>query len=56
MKAGDMVKINDTSDWNGMYGIIDKIDGEIAFVYCVQRPYQLHPVFLKNLIIEGFEI
>jgi hypothetical protein len=52
MKIGDIVKINDDTEWRGMYGIIDKIQGEIAFVYCVNRPEKLHPVQLEMLILD----
>ncbi|MFZ5353172.1 MAG: hypothetical protein ACOZCL_10695 [Bacillota bacterium] len=50
MNVGDIVKINDKTEWHGMYGIIDKIEGEIAFIYCVNRPEKLHPVPLGLLI------
>lgn len=50
MKVGDIVKVNDASDWHGMYGIIDKIHGDTAFVFCVKRPGKLHPVLLNQLL------
>jgi len=54
MKAGDFVKINDTSDWKGLYGIIDKLCGDTAFVFCVKRPGKLHPVSVKQLLKVSF--
>ncbi|HYF82495.1 MAG TPA: hypothetical protein VEB00_05655 [Clostridia bacterium] len=55
MKVGDMVKVNDASDWHGMYGIIDKMYGETAFVFCIKRPGKLHPVALKQLLRVSFK-
>jgi hypothetical protein len=49
MKVGDTVKVNDHSDWHGLYGVIDEIQGNMAFVYCVAHPDKLHPVLLENL-------
>lgn len=49
MKIGDFVKVNDATDWNGLYGIIDKIYGDTAFVFCIKRPGKLHPVSIKEL-------
>ena len=50
MKVGDIVKVNDRSEWHGMYGIIDRIHDDIAFIYCVGRPGQLHPVPVWELV------
>lgn len=55
MKVGDIVKVNDASDWHGMYGIIDKMYGDTAFVFCVKRPGKLHPVSLKYLLRVNFK-
>jgi len=55
MKVGDIVKVNDASDWHGMYGIIDKMYGDTAFVFCVKRPGKLHPVPLKHLLRVSFK-
>ncbi len=50
MKAGDLVKVNDTSDWSGLYGIIDRVYGNTAFVFCTKRPGKLHRVALGQLL------
>lgn len=55
MRIGDFVKVNDASDWQGLYGIIDKVYGDTAFVFCVKRPGKLHPVSLKQLIRVNFK-
>ncbi len=55
MKNGDIVRINDRTEWHGMYGIIDKIQDQTAFIYCVSRPERLHPVRLDLLITDGLE-
>ncbi len=55
VKIGDIVRIDDRTEWQGMYGIIDKIEGEIAFVYCVSRPERLHPVPLNFLVAGDFK-
>jgi hypothetical protein len=52
VRVGDIVKVNDKSEWQDMYGIIDRIHDDIAFVYCVTRPGQLHPVPLSKLIAQ----
>ena len=52
MKIGDIVKVNDTTEWNGMYGIIDLIDGDVAFIYCVIRPERLHACHFNDLLKE----
>lgn len=44
-----MVKVKDASDWCGLYGIIDRLYGDIAFVFCIKRPGKLHPVPLGQL-------
>ena len=54
MKIGDFVKVNDASDWHGLYGIIDKMYGDTAFVFCIKRPGKLHPVSLKQLLGVSF--
>lgn len=55
MKVGDLVKVNDTSDWCGLYGIIDKMCGDTAFVFCIKRPGKLHPVALGQLLKVSFK-
>ncbi len=55
MKVGDIVKVNDASDWHGMYGIIDKMYGDTAFVFCIKRPGKLHPVTLNQLLRVSFK-
>jgi hypothetical protein len=55
MKVGDFVKVNDASDWQGLYGIIDKMYGDTAFVFCVKRPWKLHPVPLSQLLKVSFK-
>lgn len=55
MKVGDIVKVNDASDWHGLYGIIDKLYGNTAFVFCEKRPGKLHPVALKELLKISFK-
>jgi len=55
MKVGDIVKVNDASDWHGMYGIIDKMYGDTAFVFCIKRPGKLHPVNLNQLLRVSFK-
>ncbi len=52
MQVGDIVRVNDKTDWQGLYGIIDRIHEDLAFVFCVNRPGHLHPVSLKDLISE----
>lgn len=54
MEVGDIVRIDDKSEWQGMYGIIDRIHGDIAFIYCVARPGRLHPVPLAELTASRF--
>lgn len=49
MKVGDLVKVKDASDWCGLYGIIDRLYGDTAFVFCIKRPGKLHPVSLGQL-------
>jgi hypothetical protein len=55
MKVGDIVKVNDASDWHGMYGIIDKMYGDTAFIFCIKRPGRLHPVPLNQLLRVSFK-
>lgn len=55
MKVGDFVRVNDASDWSGLYGIIDRTYGDTAFVFCIKRPGRLHPVNMGQLIKIGFK-
>lgn len=55
MKVGDFVRVNDASDWCGLYGIIDRMYGDTAFVFCIKRPGRLHPVDMRQLIKISFK-
>lgn len=50
MNVGNIVKIEDNNDWKGMYGIVQYIHDDEAYVFCVQMPWYLYKVTKANKI------
>lgn len=42
MRIGAVVKINDSNEWNGLYGVVRYICKNIAYIFCVQNPCNLY--------------
>lgn len=51
LKLGDIVQLQSNDEWNGLYGIVDKINYkyQLAYIYCIQFPVYLYEIGLHNL-------
>ncbi|MCD3252514.1 hypothetical protein [Clostridium botulinum] len=41
--------VNKNSDWYGLYGIIDYINDECAYVFCISKPTYHYKVTKDNI-------
>lgn len=41
--------INKDSDWYGLYGIVDFIDDDCAYIFCVSKPTYHYKVTIDNI-------
>lgn len=50
MEVGNIVEIQDNNEWKGLYGIVDCIYENVAYIFCVQHPWYLYKATDKNNI------
>lgn len=51
LKLYDIVQIQSNDEWNGLYGIVDKINYnyQLAYIFCIEFPMYLYEIGLHNL-------
>lgn len=51
LRLGTIVQFQSNDEWNGLYGIVDKInyDYQLAYIYCIHFPIYLYQIGLHNI-------
>lgn len=48
IEIGQIVKLKTNDEWNGLYGIIDKIENDFAHIFCVNKPCWIYYIDLQK--------
>jgi len=54
IKEGNVVKLQTDNEWNNLFGIVEKIENDIAYIFCSVHPgyyYEIHRDWNENEII-----
>lgn len=38
------VKLHTNNEWNDLFGIVDKVTNNIAFIFCIKFPYYTYRI------------